>query len=222
MNRRACRYGYLVLALSMLATLSLSGGCKSILTSMAYVFYGNDAEAEFKGLKNKKIVVVCRPQVQLQYQYSAVSQQLAQQVGMLLKANLSKVTVVDQQKVTQWTDEHSWKEFAEVGRAMKADVVLAIELNNFSILEGQTLYRGKANVSFKVYDVTKGKHGEMVFEKCLPESIYPPSGAIPIGDKSEAEFRNKFVDQLAAQIGRHFYLHDKFANLTQDCDAGLE
>jgi hypothetical protein len=105
-------------------------------------------------------------------------------------------------------DNNSWEEYAEVGRALGADLVLGIDLEGFRIYEGQTLYQGKANLAVKVYDCHTG---ELVVDKQLPRSVYPPNSQIPTDELQEADFRRKFVAELAGQIGRHFYPHDPHA-----------
>ena len=60
-------------------------GCKSVLTTAAYLINGTDEEAEFKDLKGKKVAVVCRPLVTLQYRDSNAGRDLAQQVATLLQ-----------------------------------------------------------------------------------------------------------------------------------------
>ena len=42
-----------------------------------------------------------------------------------------------------------WEEYVEVGKAMKADMVVGVELEKFSIYQAQTLYQGKANASVR-------------------------------------------------------------------------
>ena len=221
MDRRSLRYGTLAAsALTVLAVIS-AGGCRSMMTTVGYLFNGTDQEAEFPGLKEKKVAIVCRPLVALQYRNAGAAQELAQQIGTLLKANVPKIKIIDQQKVAAWADENSWDEYTEVGRAMKADMVVGVDLTAFNVFEGQTLYRGKANAALKVYDLSKEKGSQLVFHKTLPQSLYPPNIAIPVSDKQESDFRTEFVGVLAEQIGRHFYAHDAYADIGQDARAGL-
>jgi hypothetical protein len=56
----------------------------------------------------------------------------------------------------------------------------------------------------------------MVFEKTLPQTVYPPNSGVPTSERQEAEFRRAFVKVLADQIARHFYAHDPNADLAQD------
>lgn len=216
MDRPSVRYG-IVLALTLtLATLPALG-CRSALATAMFLIKGTDVDPDFGELKGKKVAVVCRPLVSLQYRNANAARDLAQQVTLLLQQQVPKIKTVDQRKVTKWTDENTWEEYAEVGKAMKADMVVGIDLEGFSIFQGQTLYQGKANATIRVYDCRQG--GKMVFEKILPQAVYPPNSGVPTSDRLEAEFRREFVSVLADQIARHFYAHDPHADLAQDASA---
>lgn len=216
MDRPSVRHSValaLILALAVLPTL----GCRSGLTTLAYLIKGTDVDPDYDGLKGKKVAVVCRPLVSLQFNNSNVARDLAMQMTRLLQENVKKIQTVDQRKVTKWTDENTWEEYPEVGKAMKADMVVGVDLEGFSVYQGQTLYQGKANATVRVYDCKQG--GKIVFEKTLPQSVYPPIAGIPTSDRLEAEFRREFTLVLADQIARHFYPHDPHADVAQDVSA---
>jgi hypothetical protein len=215
MARPSVRQGIalvMVLAAALLPVL----GCRGVLTTAAYLLKGNDVDPDFKELKGKKVAVVCRPLVSLQYRNANVNRELAQQITLLLQEKVPKIKIVEQKKIAKWTDENTWEEYAEVGKAMKADVVVGVDLEGFSLYQGQTLYQGKANATVRVYDCQKG--GKMVFEKIMPPTTFPPNSAVPTSEWTEMEFRRKFVGVLADQIARHFYAHDAYADLGQDND----
>ena len=151
------------------------------------------------------------------YSNSNVGRELAMQVSALLEQKVPKIKMVDQRKIAKWADENQWEEYVEVGKAVKADMVVAVDLENFSIYQGQTLYQGKANATIRVYDCKDGH--KMVFEKILPQTVYPPSSGVPTSTRPEAEFRRAFVMVLADQIARHFYAHDPYADMNQDTSA---
>ena len=202
----------------LLAPLATQVGCVNALAGMLYVIKGNVVGAEYNGLRGKKVAIVCRPVVQLQYASGNVSGTLATTLGFLLKKNLGKrVTVIDPDKVAEWTDEHSWNDFSEIGKALDADVVIGIDLQDFRLYSGQTLYQGRAKGTMKVYDVKND--GEVVFQKSLPQFVYPPNTGIPTGEKSEEDFRRQFTFELADMMGRCFYEHDLSADFARDATA---
>jgi uncharacterized protein YbjQ (UPF0145 family) len=213
------RYGRLVVAAALIAVaaLSCSSGCRSAIATAMYLFKGDDVDAEYTGLKGKKVAVVCRTVTDLNYANSGVGRDMVREMSKLLQERVPKIKVVDAQKVNKWCDENTWEEYVEVGKALKADVVVGVELEKFSIYQAQTLYQGKANAMVRVYDCKDG--GKVVFEKILPQTLYPPNTFIQTSDVQESEFRREFVGVLADQIARHFYSHDPYADLGQDNSA---
>ena len=216
MDRFSVRRRIAVALVLALAALPLCG-CQSLLVTALYLFKGNDVDPEFAELKGKKVAVVCRPMVSLQYRNSSVARDLAQQITALLEKNVPKIHVVDQRKVNKWIDENTWEEYPEVGKGVKAEVVVGVDLESFSLYQGQTVYQARANASLAVYDCQK--NGKKVFEKILPQSIYPPNASVPTSDRLEADFRREFVGVLADQIARHFYSHDPYPDMAQDAAA---
>jgi hypothetical protein len=188
-------------------------------TSLAYMLGGTDLPPDFDGLKGKKVLVVCRPVAGLDYRNARADQDLAKQVGALLQSKVQKITVIDQQKVAKRLDENPTEDYPAIGRALKAEMVVAVEMNSFSTVEGPTLWRGQSELTIKVYDLGKEKKGAVVWEKALPASVYPPSCGIPMSDQSEREFRKTFITVLADQVARHFYYHDSHADIGLDTKA---
>ena len=203
----------MILAVALLPAL----GCREIMTTAMYLFKGTDVDPDFKELEGKKVVVVCKPVVSLQYRNANVNRELARQITLLLQEKVPKIKMVDQRKIAKWTDENTWEEYPEVGKAMKADMVVGVDLESFSLYQAQTLYQGKANATVQVFDCKKG--GKVVFEKTIPQSLYPPNSAVPTSERTEPEFRREFVLVLADQIARHFYTHDPYADMGQDAAA---
>jgi hypothetical protein len=200
----------------VLAPLAVASGCNLMATAM-YVIAGQNTPAAFNGLKGKRVAVVCRPVSSLHFRDSSVARELAKQVSMLLQENVSKIELVDQREVFEWADENTWDEYPEIGKALNADMVVGIDLEEFSLHQGQTLYQGKANVRLLVYDLAKGK--DPVFERNLPQAVYPPNAPIPVSDNQEPDFRRKFVAYLARQVGHHFYDHDSTVDFANDSTA---
>lgn len=216
MNRQSSAAGSLAAVLCVAGWLLASGGCTTVATMM-YLVKGNNIKPEFDGLKDRKVAVVCRPLVSLQYRNSRAARDVAAEVARLLRQHVRKIEVIDPGKVEQWTDENIWSEFSEVGEALGAEMVVGIDLESFSLFQGQTLYQGKADVRLTVVDCTQGN--KVVFEKVVPQCVYPPNAAVPTSDRTESEFRQEFTRVLADYIGRHFYPHDAYADYAQDAVA---
>ena len=201
----------------LLALCAMFCGCTQLLLTSTYLMKGMETPGEFQELKGKKTAVVSRPLVELQYSSSGAAQQLASNVGMLLKKRIRKIDVVSPQKIEQWTDEHDWEEFTEIGKAMKSDYVVGIEIEEFSLYQGQTIYQGRARLRVVVQDMAK--QGETVYEKRMPEIVYPPNSGVPTSDKSEEDFRRQFTAVVAEQVGRLFYGFDHRDDMAIDSAA---
>lgn len=215
--RNSARFARLGVASAALAVLLVSGtGCRMLFTTVAYLVKGTQVDAEYDGLKGKKVVVVCRPSATLTFGNPTVADDIARQLGTLLQANVSRIQVVPYQKVKAWTDENEWMDYPEVGKALNAEMVVGIDLLDFSIYRGQTLYQGVANVSISVHDCKSGKE---VYQKHLPQMLWPPNAGIAASEMPEVQFRRRFVRELADHIGRHFYPHDKQSDFARDVDA---
>jgi hypothetical protein len=195
--------------LAAVAVLAISGGCRSALSTALYVIKGNDIEPDYSGLKGKKTAVVCRAAAN-----SDAGRDLAREIGRLLADRVGKIQIIDSQKISKWCDENAWEDFTQVGKAFGADVVVGVELEDFSINQARMLYQGKANASVRVYDCKDG--GKLLFEKILPQIVYPPNSFIQSSDVQEMEFRREFIGVLADQVARHFYKHDPYADMARD------
>jgi hypothetical protein len=201
------------LGLLVALLVTVTGGC-SILPFAAYLIKGISTPAEFNGLKGKKVAVICRPVASLQYQSSSVATELADRVGALLSEHVAKIQVIDQSEVEKWEDENNWEDYVDIGKALQAEIVVGIDLDQFSLMRGQTLYQGEASIDLAVYDMSRGKRP--VFQKVLPQQIFPPNAPVPAAEKSLVEFRQQFLKVLAEQVGRHFYDHDSTVDFAID------
>jgi hypothetical protein len=217
MDRPSFRLTAAVAVMIALTAVCLSGGCRSAIATALYFFRGNEVAPEYKGLKGKTVAVVCRQPAGLDYASSGVGADIVREMSKLLQEKVSKIKVVDAQKINKWCDENNWEDYAEVGKAFNADLVVGVELERFSVYQAQTLYQGKANATLRVYDCKDG--GKVLFEKILPQTVYPPNAFIQTSDIQETQFRREFIGVLADQIARHFYSHDPYADLGQDNSA---
>jgi len=194
--------------------LAVSTGCVGALTTAAYLLRGTDVPAEFNGLKGKKVVVVCHPVTAMQVRYSTAARDLARQISTLLQQNVSKIQVVSSQKVENWMDQNSWEDYIDIGKALQADIVIGVDLEEFNLYQSQTLYQGQASVKVKVIDCTAG--GKVLFERDVPQIHYPPNHSIPTWEKPEAQFRREFIAHVADCVGRYFYGYDPYQDFAQD------
>ncbi len=211
---RITRWGSLALAIF---TLLPSAGCLHLLIASGFYLWdgGNVVQAECKAMEQKRVVVLCRPPVATEYRYASASRQMTKSVARLLKENVPKIDVVDPREVEEWLDETDSDDFRDLGNAVEADLVLVIEMENFDLYKGTTLYQGDASVSFAVYDMTD--KGNLVWDHELGQVLYPANSPIPSQDKPVERFQRDFVDVLATRVAVYFYKHE--ANLDFALDA---
>jgi hypothetical protein len=206
---RASRWsGWTLFALLALVPLT---GC-TIMQAALIVMKGQDVKAEYTGLKDKTVAVICRPKDTLQYSSAGAAREISRRVSQLLGENVPKIKMVDQRKIAEWTDENSWDEYLELGKALDADYVVGIDLHQFSLREGTTLMQGKADIHVAVYEVATG---DTTWEKPLPSARFPKTPVSSM-EKSEPAFRKQFVQVLSEQIARHFYTHDAYIDFAND------
>jgi hypothetical protein len=220
MQARLLRCKLLVVALLLAVSLLHVSGCKSGLQTAALMFWGTDEDAEYPGLKGKRVAVICRPLAGLEIRNASASRELAKKVSEIIKKKVSKVEVVDAQKIEKWIDEkgESDVEPAKVGRAMKAERVVVIDITApIELYDGQTLYRGKTVIALSIYDMETKK---TEFEDTLT-CEYPPSTGVPTSYKTESQFRSEFLAHIAQRVCRYFYKHDPNEDVGLDATAGL-
>ena len=190
--------------LAVALLLPVVSGCSTLLTA-AYLIAPQDTPAEYKGLKGKHVAVICKPIVELEFSDAGSSRELAGTVGALIEKNVRKTRVISQDEVARWIDENSWIDYPTVGKSLDADMVVGIDLESFRMHEGSTLYRGRASFTVRVFDVAEKK---VVFTKRYDDFSFPTDGAMPVSDRSEAQFRGMFLQILSQRISRNFHAYD--------------
>ncbi len=202
-------------ALVASVVLASSIGCVGVIANLMHVANGNFIPAEFTGLEAKRVAVVCVSNSE-SFGPTEASVILARRVGSLLEQSVDEIQLIDEQQVGDWIDRNDWDylDYAAVGRGVDAEIVVAIDLNSFSLHEGKTLYKGRADVSLVVYDMTQD--AKRVFSTKPPQIQYPLNSGYHTTDISEEEFRRQFLGLVARRIARNFYRYDVKEDYAQD------
>ena len=126
-------------------------------------------EAQYDGLQDHRVAVVCLSDS------SMYAGQLSQSVERLLATHVPDIETVPQVDVYGWLDANDWNEldFAQLGKGVDAEFVVAIELDSFRLYDGMTMYKGRADVVVSVHDVAK--KGEVVFRTSSFQFEFPNS-----------------------------------------------
>jgi hypothetical protein len=209
-NHSAARQAMLALLAVMVAG---SSGC-GLASQMAYWMYGNNIPAKFPGLEGKRVAIVCLDANSLKGP-GGEADAVAKAVATTLAYHVPDIKIVRQSEIADWIDNHDQDvtDFRDIGRGVKADMVVGIDLESFSIHEGQTLLKGRARIGTKVYDMTR--NGEIAYESPAREITWPESGARHVTE-NETNFRTIFVHTLAHKVARDFYAYDKVEDYGQD------
>jgi len=196
-----------IVAVLAAALILPASGCVGLLAQIAYWSGAGEKPAEYKGLQGQRVAVICVSEAS-SFGLGSDSLYLSRSVGTLLKQNVKEIAVVRPDEIADWIDRHDWNEmdFAEVGRGVGAQMVVAIELSAFSLYEGQTLYRGRADIRVRVLDLKDG--GGEVFTRRMTEITFPENSAYPATDSSENKFRIAFLQSLAERVAKLFYSHE--------------
>jgi hypothetical protein len=205
----------LLLAASMLVSAS---GCPALLATGIYVWEGgNFAPAECNALKGHRVVVLCKPPASNEYRNASASRNISKCVSELLVKNVKDIDVVSPHEVDKWVDESDWGDFRELAQAVHADTVVHIELDDFNLYKGTTLYQGRADVTVSVYDIRN--HNKLVWDRHVGEVLYPVNSGIPAQDKPVQQFEREFVEIIANRVATNFYRHDPNENFALDAMA---
>lgn len=195
-----------LLGLAICCLLAASSGC-GMLATVAYWINGpTKVPAKFTGLDKKRVAVVCLDANSLGGP-GGEADAIARAVTVNLAQNVPGVKMVRQQEIADWIDSQSQDltDYRDVGRGVKADMVVGIDLVSFSTHEGQTLLKGRSKVGVKVFDMTKG--GEVVYDSPPKEISWPENGARHVTE-NESNFRTIFIHTLAQKIAREFYAYE--------------
>ena len=178
-------------------------GCVNLASNILYAINGNKAPADYPGFKGKKVAIVCGTDKGLSNDATATL--MTRYLEAILSKNVKEVTIVGQEKVDKWLDARGWNEsdYAEIGKGVGADQVLAINISGLTLRDGMTLYKGKADISVSVYDVAD--EGRVVYRKSFPQFEYPKMGGPTITDTTEPRFHAFFLSIVSQHIASLFY-----------------
>lgn len=184
-----------------------SAGCPMLMATGVYFWEGgNFVDADFEGLEQQRVVVFCRPPSSSSFSHAGAARQVAARVSSLLEQNVPRVKVVSPQEVDEWLDENDSDDCKALGKAVKADRVLQIDLEHFDLYSGKTLYQGASQVMLTVYDMQD--HGRRMWDRDMGEFLFPVHGGVPVQERSPQQFQRQYVEILSGEIARHFYKHD--------------
>jgi hypothetical protein len=210
----------LALALASLLLVGTSAGCLPMLDRLAYVIRGTDVPAPYKGLVGKRTAIVCVSATSA-FGPDSLSSSVTRMVGATLLAKVKKIQLVPTLEVDKWIDENNWsdKNFIELGRGVKAERLVAIEISDYSIHDGQTLHKGRANVNMSVYEFDGEKGSTVGHTFQLSQYEFPKNGR-PRIQTSDRQFEEFFLARVCRLLTNQFIPHDKFDSFADEAMLG--
>ncbi len=190
-------------------------GCIGAAAQLMYFFQGLKVKAEYDGLKNSRVAVICVTDAS-SYGPNNLTKTIGQILGSRLQIEVNRIQVIPQNEIENWKDINGWNEidFVQIGKGLKADKVLAVEIDSYSIHEGQTMYKGRAMVTTKVYDIKNG--GEVVFSQGPAEYQFPKSHGRPALATDEQQFERVYLSKLVEKIAHSFYDYERVDEIADD------
>lgn len=208
-----------LLTLVLLASCILltQAGCLGVLSNLMHAVGADRIPPEYEGLAKSKVAIVTMTD-QSQYSDDVSARLLTRKVSDTLSMEVKELTLVHDEAIQKWRDTHGWEtiDYLQMGKDVKADKLLSIEMTDMRLRDGATLYRGRAAIMITVYDIAAEK---VVFRKEIDEYTYPVQAGQYTSETTETKFRKLFLSMLAKQISRTFHPYD-FAD-TVALDASL-
>ena len=195
-----------VFAVVSTVILSQAGCAIPFAANLLHAVGADLVPAEYEGLEEKTVAIITATDGS-QYSQDVVAREMNRMIGAIVSKEIEKMTLVRQDQIDQWRDVHGWDEndFAEIGRGVSADKVIAIEISDLRLQEGATLFRGRCEAQVQVIDVATG---EVEFTRRLDDYTYPKLAGQDITETTESRFRKLYLSMLSKEIARSFHRYD--------------
>ncbi len=200
---------------SMALAALLLGGCIATTAQLLHVIHGLKVKAEYPGLKNSRVAIVCVSDAS-SYGPNKLTSTVSQALASILAREVKNIEIVPHAEIEHWKDSNGWNEidFVEIGKGLEADKVVAIEIGSYSIHEGTTMYKGRATVKTTVYDIEQD--GSIEFSQGPAEYQFPKSHGRPSLSTSEQQFEAVYLGKLVENISRSFYDSERVDAVAED------
>ena len=195
--------------IAVLALIATQSGCLGLASNLMHAVGADRVPPEYKDyedLEDCRLAVVTMTEAS-QYSNDAASRFLSRRVGQILTNELDDVRLVREDEIEQWRDEHGYDnmDFASIGKDLNAEKVVAIQVSNLTLREGQSLFRGKSDVTLQVIDVADGS---TLFIHDLDEHTFPVNAGQHVSETTESKFQKLYLTVLAERIGRLMHPYD--------------
>jgi hypothetical protein len=221
-----------LLALPFLA-MGLMSGCNPASLNFLMMMFGDDktpAKCKLSRPNTDTNVAIVtwfgNTDLQLYPELMPFDNELSEKLGAILRdrfaLNKEKVKVVPNTQVRVYQNKITSKVWspADLGKKVKADYVIAMEIKSLALHERggfNLLFRGKTEIDVQVFDLSKPEGEQVIFEE-IYQREYPKEAPIDASG-SVAQFRALFLRHVTRELSRWFaaYSHDELShNMEQD------
>lgn len=206
--RVCCSSRHALVAFTAVLLFLSASGCVNLAAHLLHAGMGERVKPRYDGLKTQRVAVVCVSQ-SATFGPTAAAHEIAKRVEKYLAMNVEEIQIIDQQKIDAWMDENDWNQidYREIGQGVDAQKLVAIEIKSYSLHEGNTLFKGRADIRVAVYDLTNAET-PVVFEEIPPQIQYPITSGVYSADTTEEAFERGFIDVISSRVARDFYTYD--------------
>ncbi len=194
------------LAVALVICLPNSGCNPFVALYFLFLLPRPKVPAACEALEGQKVLVYAYASPNARFECPTVAQEINRRVARVIKENVSKVELVDLHEAESYLDANPDSDIRKVAKHFGATRALYIEINHFSLYERESaqLYRGRAQIHLKVYDIEKD--GELVWEDYL-DLVYPGVRPVPTSDVSYTAFRLKVYQYVSRRIATRFFAY---------------
>jgi hypothetical protein len=193
--------------------------------TLAYFLQPDRPEIPGQGpeLTGKKVVVVTSAAPTLQTDSKAVDREINREVITIFRDKVKKIEIVDPNKVLAWLDAHpTWTDPAEIVKAFDADIVIVMEVQNFSIEDYRSpgMLEGNSEVNIRVVEYAHPKNSKGKRNTAAPKettqifetdwtTTFPKNAPISVDQGvSKPIFKSKFVKLVSTELSWQFVGHN--------------
>src|SRR5262249_38213262 len=153
-------------------------------------------------------VILCNVTSGALGEFPALERDLPRELAGILRKRDKKITIVDPDKVSTWTEAHPhWTDPSDAARDFNADLALFLEVEQFQIQSPGDLnmVHGQSKVHIQVFEMQypknskdkpikdQPKEGHNIYDD-FAESTFPNRGPLPIDSgMSRSAFKNTFL-----------------------------
>lgn len=195
--------------------LPMGVGCN--LISLPFVLFAPEptkkVTAEFAHLKSKSVLILVWAEHATLCEYPRVQLEIASWVRYGLRERFKDIEVVAPSKVDRYMKSNpDWatEQPARIGRQFKADLVMMIEMMEFTTRElgSPSLFRGRARARITMYDLSEEGDRPKGIALKLAEAVYPPDRPIGVLHADDRAIRAQTYQEFGRVVARKFYDHE--------------